>query len=160
MPESDVRSVGRWLSGRESPSFACTRNPGTRNPGTRKPGTREIREPEIREPEIRKPGTREIREPEIREPEKSGNMFLIGWNTKSSANGLASQRSAGQSHGNTGRYEPSKHAGTGPDPATEPARKRLAGTGREDSCKPACFRNGPVWPKPDITTQNLSLIHI
>ena len=45
---------------------------------------------------------------------------------------------------------PSKHAGTGSDPA----RKRLAGTGPEDSCTLACFRSESVWPQPDMATQN------
>ena len=45
-----------------------------------------------------------------------------------------------------------------PAPATDPARKRLAGSGPDDSCIPASFRNyGSVLRALDKVTQNLDL---
>ena len=34
----------------------------------------------------------------------------------------------------------------------------LARSGPDDSCTPACFRTGSVWPKPDTVSQDLNQI--
>ena len=48
---------------------------------------------------------------------------------------------------------PSKHAGTGPDPSIEPDRKRLVGTGPKILAHRLAFRNGSVWPQPDMPSR-------
>ena len=48
---------------------------------------------------------------------------------------------------------PSKHAGSDSYPVRI-GREALARSRMDDSCTPACFRTGSVWPKPDTVSQN------
>ena len=48
-----------------------------------------------------------------------------------------------------------KHAGSDSHPVRI-GWEALARSGPDDSCTPACFRTGSVWPKPDTVNQNLT----
>ena len=54
----------------------------------------------------------------------------------------------------TGKRQSQQTCWNRPRYGSDPAWKRLAGTEPDDSCTPACFRIGSIWPQPDMAIQN------